>query len=156
MTTEKRIGLIVFAAVGGVFLLVAGVVAIIAARDGAGGSGKRYENATTSGLADRPMSTGSPKDDVDYIAGHRWWRTPPTRKRVDEMVAAFVEWPKGKSIGIDGNANLFNPLKQSGPIESGRCFSMQYDGDVRPTREQVLKLIRRELDEAEYRSGPGR
>lgn len=124
------------------------------------GSGKR--------LADRPVSKGEAKDDLSYILGHRWWKKPPTREQLEEIIRAAIETNRGPAIFIDDSGNYVITSKrrdisflESVPatpkeMEGRRHFSIELNSPVRPTRADILGEIRSALRVGEYADGPGR
>lgn len=184
LTPQARTGLLAVAIVGGGTLLLGCVIGVVllsggskdtrpgTQADGRADSGKGTGKGDgNKGLADRPVSTGNEKDDESYILGHRWWKKPPTRKQLDEMVKLIVE--QNKSTGNTENCVAIN---QAGDFVKSHVLvqgSYHYYGPeahklgekrinyicsdtTRPTRESVLRWMCREIDSREYKDGPGR
>ncbi len=154
MSTRTRTGLLAVGIVAVAFLCVGGSVGglIWAKRD-------RGTEASTA--------RGHQKaDDEPPILAHKWWKSPPSKTRLDEIVKHITEKNRNVAVvlidrqGKLGEASLYQ--NGAGWIDAkpegfpDKCLAIKCDWAARPSREDVLAAIRTQLDVAEYRDGKGR
>jgi len=159
--------LIAFAIIGGFLLSVGALVALLVWKSGQGGP--TSTQIDDKRLADRPISEGNKDDDVAYIIGHRWWKKPPAREKLDDLVKFVIETHAGNSIWIDDEGNCVRTDPEASinyggqrtwltpeAMKDRRCMRWTAAGTKRPERAEVIKKLRSELDEHEFKDGPGR
>jgi hypothetical protein len=172
LSPTAKSGLLAAALVGGAFLLLAVAFAAFLAADRASGQpvarpdpGSAREIAAGEGLADRPVSEGSERDDESYILGHRWWGKRPTRADLDRIVRLVIETNRGSAVLIDrtartGRSSRYHDVAGWLAVEPQDLGTprlvIECTSATRPDRRAVLSRVRAELDRAEYRDGPGR
>lgn len=162
MKAETRLGLIAIGLVLGLFLCIGGVIALVVGGKGATTNNPKAEigKGTVQDLAG-PVSTGSKDDPVAYILGHRWWKKPPSKKRLDDLVAMIIAMDPSKAAEIDRDA-IFEPCRHPAVIMkqyadgSYENLFIRSIWNTRPDRNQVLSFLQSELDRREYLYGPGR
>lgn len=164
MKPETKMGLIAVAAVVGVFVLVGGGIAVLvsggATKTTAGKEAGKTSTAEKNRLAG-PVSTGSKDDPVAYICGHRWWKKPPTKKQLDELVAQLISMNQGDltfvtRLGVSERPKIPAYAVRQYPTLIYENLVIDASWTKRPTAEIVLNEIISELDQKEYRYGPGR
>src|SRR5262249_61445199 len=98
LTPQARTGLIAIILVGGLFVAVLGLISIVYLWHVRPNGPTASIEPKPERLADRPVSTGDEKDDASYILGHRWWRKPPTRDRLEQLVQVVVGGRAGATV----------------------------------------------------------
>jgi hypothetical protein len=103
--------------------------------------------------------------DAQKILGHKWWKQPPTREQLDQIVSMIVATNKGAAIFIDDVCHIGKSTYhdrdfgwmfiQPGDLAERR-LRIVCRGIVRPDRGSVLRDLAAELDSCEYRDGAGR
>jgi predicted Zn finger-like uncharacterized protein len=191
--SKARTGLLAFGFAGAIFAVIAVVVGIVVtAKRESGGPAERSSASASAQQPDwdgsggtalqpkrdppgageksqaktdltGPVSKGPKDDDGAYVVGHRWWKTPPTRDKLQELIDYVISTPGESSviIGDTGKTMRLTPFERSqySPPElfiGGRWFKIDCDWAKRPNRDAVLKAMRSELDRVEYKQGPGR
>ena len=185
MSDQARTGLIAGAVVAGLFLCAGAGGGFLmwnwgqAERDRDAAEAERGrqvglgdEEAARRGkrLADRPISEGNNQDDEAYVLGHRWWKSKPTRADLDRLVRLVIETPSSSRVYVAQDFDMgavpnylpsvpesFAVKKKSGVgVDIKPHFTIEAPGDKRPARQDVLRILRGQLDRAEYRDSPGR
>lgn len=171
LTSQARMGLLAFGIVGGGALILAIIVGIVVASGSSkdmrpssqtngneDGKKIREDKGTGKRLADKPLSSGNKDDDEAYILGHRWWKSPPTRSKLADLVAYLIETDKGYAVYI-GEAGEFcrnhSGIDCNAKIGKRRIY-YDVEGVKRLTRAEVLQSLRERLDTQEFKDGAGR
>jgi hypothetical protein len=144
-------GFIAIGIVAALFVSAGGLVAIIHYLNDPDGKSERD--------AENVVSTGDPRDDVSYIAGHRWWVKVPTTAKVDALVTYVIETNADREVLVDEECRYVRTTRTDWfapqEMKGRRYFRVDYSGSKRPDRQTVLQLIRETLDEREFKDGPG-
>lgn len=147
LSTNQRTGLLAFAIVGGLFLLVAGVLFVtIAMRAG-------KSRGTDPGPVSRRPAAGP--TDSEAVKGHKWWARPLTDDELGKVVAFIMATNNGNFLYISDRGVCYRGDRQPNELAGKRMLFFQLSGSNRPNRADVLALLRAELDAAEFRDGPG-
>src|SRR5262249_30933677 len=91
LSPQARTGLIAIILVGGLFVAVIGLISIVYLWHVRPNGPTASIEPKPERLADRPVSTGDEKDDAAYVLGHRWWKKPPSRERLEQLVKFVIE-----------------------------------------------------------------
>jgi len=170
LSPQARMGIIAVGIIGSLFLSVGCLVGVLVwkGQDRGTGPGEGEKGAEKGKrLADRPISQGSDKDDESYIMGHRWWKKPPTKAKLDEIVRFIIETNAGSSAWVDDEGRCLRTSHYFGEgygktwikpeeLKNRRYFRDEASGAKRPDRKSALITIRVVLDAAEFKEGPGR
>ena len=106
-------------------------------------------------------------DDFDKVLKHKWWKKPPTKERLNEIVELIKSTNTGSTVFFDDDANtgvietyksvFHNPHVTLPPKGVGQRHGYySASGTKRPDKASVLTSLLSELDRVEYRDGPGR
>lgn len=132
MKPEHKLGLIAVAIVGGLFAVV-GVGVAVLARGGAPSA-----SSTKAGIV---APTG--------LAAHRWWGPGMTDEKLERIVQTAIDAPSTKCVIVkrDGSFSVHHRDLTYVPP----AFKLTFPQDRRPTRDEVVAEIGRQLDLVEYR-----
>ncbi len=112
-----------------------------------------------------PPTAPTAEDKVAKICAHKWWKVPPTAKRVEEYVEKMQATNRGFLCWIDRNGQFdqskFAVPQATDTIPPNLDFNKPFlayhaKGDVRPDRDELLDWLLGALDSAEFRDGAGR
>lgn len=100
----------------------------------------------------------------EYVRRHKWWKRVLKPDQLTEMVKRCIDMNQGGTLlirqdgevtvdgGWEGDLNNIRPSQKAGH----KYIDYNALGSSRPDPRGVLMQLSRELDEAEYKEGPGR